>query len=96
MNYKEILDYPMQQNDADAKTVGDYLIRLLSAVWNKNESFSGKRPFGNSGWQNELYLPLVKGGFVKGSLFDEYLDDYDQEAADDLVNDLINFLYKVN
>ena len=39
----------MGVNDADAENIGEYLKALLSAVWHEGESFSGKRPFGNSG-----------------------------------------------
>lgn len=102
MNYKEILDYPMQHNDAEARTIGEYLILLLSAVWEEGECFSGKRPFGNSGWYMELYIALVKGGFVKGSFYEhdedeEYyeLKDYDRHACDKLVFELIQSLYEV-
>lgn len=98
MNYKEILDYPMQHNDAEARTIGEYLILLLTAVWEEGEGFSGKRPFGNSGWYMELYIALVKGGFVKGSFEDEEyyeLKDYDHNACDRLVFELIESLYDV-
>ena len=54
-----ILDLPMEQNDAGAATVRDYLKALLSSVWEKEEGFSGKRPFGNSGWQDEVHSALA-------------------------------------
>lgn len=84
------LDCEMLDNDPGARTVRDYLHELLATLWQEEEDFSGKRPFGNSGWTHDLYRPLVKGGFVTGS-FDEdgYLDDFDREAADALVFDLI-------
>jgi hypothetical protein len=69
----------MQDNDAKAATIGDYLRELLRKLWNEGESFSGKRPFGNSGWEHEIYLALGKAGHIKAE-FDsegwlEYCDD---------------------
>lgn len=78
----EILALPMQANDAGATTVRGYLIRLLAELWNEGEGFSGKRPFGNSGWEYDLYLPLIKAGVVDGSLDDNgYVDDIPPTAV---------------
>lgn len=71
-DYVALLDLPMQKNDAEAETIRDYLTKLLMTVWQEGESFSGKRPFGNSDWQYDLYKPLIKAGVIKGEL-----DDYD-------------------
>ena len=66
MTGKEILDLPMDLNDAHAATVKEYLKALLVNLWDEEESFSGKRPFGNSGWTGELYRPLIKAGVCPG------------------------------
>ena len=63
-----ILDIPMQPNDADAETIRDYLKALLTAVWEEQEGFSGKRPFGNSGWDRDIYLALVCAGAIAGAV----------------------------
>ena len=47
-------------------TVREYLHKLLETLWIEGEGFSSKRPFGNSGWENDLIIPLVKAGFVEG------------------------------
>ncbi len=85
-----IFDIPMQANDADATTVGDYLRALLKYIWTKNDRFSGKRPFGNSGWQYDIYKALIVAKVVAGSL-DEmgYVDKLDEEAADKLIIEAI-------
>ncbi len=73
-----VLALPMQPNDADAATIRDYLIALLAAVWSEGEGFSGKRPFGNSGWEWDLYPPLIKAGLVDGVVHaDGYVDEID-------------------
>lgn len=81
-----ILAIPMGDNDIEAQTVGEYLRALLSTLWQEDEGFSGKRPFGNSGWKWDVYTALVKAGVVGGA-FDEdgYLDGCDEEAADRLI-----------
>jgi len=63
-------------------SIREYLSILLLTLWKEGEGFSGKRPFGNSGWDRDLYKPLVKAGVINGSLYDDgYLEDYDAEAG---------------
>lgn len=64
MTPQEILNLPMRENDAKAKTIRDYLLSLLYTVWDKGEGFSGKRPFGNSGWEWELHWALSDAGLI--------------------------------
>lgn len=81
----EILGTPMGSNDADAATVGDYLCELLTVLWRAGED-AIKRPFGNSGWQYEVYAALVAAGHVEGRIDEDgYLEDVDNRAADDLI-----------
>lgn len=57
--------------DSDAGnglTVREYLKKILLAVWDDGESFSGKRPFGNSGWEYDIYSALIKSGHIQGEL----------------------------
>lgn len=83
---RRVLDLPLPDNDAGAATVRDYLIRLLALVWEHEQAFNGKRPFGNSGWQYDLYTPLVRAGILPGA-FDEFdeLSDFDTHEANKLV-----------
>ena len=90
---ESVLKLPMQENDADATTVGDYLRRLLKTLWMAGETFSGKRPFGNSGWEDELYTALVVGGFVGGSMEEGYLEDVDYKAANALIFQCIDYVF---
>lgn len=73
----DVLKIEMGRNDAGAKTVGEYLTKLLTEVLVEGEGFSGKRPFGNSGWESELAYPLVKAGLIEGSI-----DPLENEAWD--------------
>lgn len=83
---RQVLDLELGANDANATTVRGYLVALLAEVWHHGDDFSGKRPFGYSSWEYELYQPLVRAGYVTGT-FDEYgdLDTFDDAAADGLV-----------
>lgn len=91
MTNKQILDLPMTKNDARAKTVGEYFRNLLITLWVEGEGFSGKRPFGNSGWEYDIYKPLIKAGALKGELDgDGYVDKVDKEMAHKLVKRLLN------
>lgn len=86
----------MQDNDAGAATVGDYLVALVRKVWKYGEGFSGKRPFGNSGWEYDIYLALGEAGLIEVS-YDEsgyYLQEVDRDAADALVNKAIDHLWE--
>jgi hypothetical protein len=93
----DILNLPMKENDAGAATVGDYLVKLLLSIWKQGEGFSGKRPFGNSGWEYDLYHPLVKSGLIWGELDeDDCLVNYDYATADLLITNAIKSLWKGN
>jgi hypothetical protein len=89
-----VLAAPMEKNDAEAASVGDYLIRLLTGVWEEGEGFDGKRPFGNSSWEEDIYLALVRAGLVGGVINAQgYLDDVDDATANTLVTAAIRSLY---
>lgn len=60
MTGEEVLALKMPENDADATTVREYFKALLTALWDEGESFSGKRPLGNSGWEFDL-LEAIPG-----------------------------------
>lgn len=89
MNGKAILDLPMEENDSGADTVRGYFKALLRELIQEEEGFSGKRPFGNSGWQYELYRPLVKAGAVAG---DDEGEAQDTDAADALIQSAVDAL----
>jgi len=79
--------------DSDAGydiTVRDYLCTLLLTLWDEGEGFSGKRPFGNSGWEFEIYQPLIVAGFIPGALDkDGYVHTVDEKIASAYVRNLI-------
>jgi len=75
---QDLLNLPLPANDSGASTVRGYLIALLAELWHEEEGFSGKRPFGNSNWQYEIYVPMAAAGFIEGVGVDEDGElDYD-------------------
>jgi hypothetical protein len=75
-----ILALPLEQNRAKAKTVRGYLIALLRQIFREDEEFNGKRPFGQSGWQQDIAIALIKGGIIDGAL--------DEDGFVDRCNDI--------
>lgn len=84
----EILAVPMGKNDAGAATVGDYLGKLLLDLWREGEGFDGKRPFGNSSWEYELYVALARADVIPAALDEDGYWDGDH-AVQDRANELI-------
>lgn len=92
-----ILHLPLEENDAQAATVGEYLGLLLSTLWIQVEDFSSKRPFGNSNWQDPIYKALSKAGLVT-IIYDEdgYIEEFtdeDEITADEFILQTIRFAY---
>lgn len=90
---RQILNVPMADDDSGATTIRGYLVALAAAVWREGEGFSGKRPFGNSGWAWDVFAALVKANQIEGT-FDEYggLDDADTEKGNELIEAAIRAL----
>lgn len=88
-----ILSCPMQENDAHAHTVGEYLIFLARIMWVDNEGADGKRPFGNSGWEGEIERALITAELVHGVLDEDgYVDECDWTEVRDVVTDALDEL----
>lgn len=76
----------------DGVTLKKYLENLLVTLWDEGEGFSGKRPFGNSGWDMDIIAALVKKGLVQGTIDDcGYVEDYDEAEGIDLVFQIIKY-----
>jgi hypothetical protein len=91
--YRDALAVEFEHEAMGDTTVRRYLTALLSAVWGQGEGFSGKKPFGNSGWEFDLYGPLMDSGFIEWVApyphNPGYLQLKDERAAHLFVADLI-------
>lgn len=94
----QVLELPMPNNDASAPTIGAYLITLLRELWLQQDEFSGKRPFGNSGWDSEVIIALINANAINGTIDEDgYLDyGYDQGQVDTIMVSAINSLFPIN
>ena len=88
---EHILRLPMDaDNGAGARTVEGYFRALLLGMIEEKEGFSGKRPFGDSGWEYDLYWALINGGYNVGRIgYDGYVESVDAHAADALLREAI-------
>ena len=89
---REVLDIPMNDNAVGAADVRDYLKQLLAHLWDKKEGFDGKRPWGNSGWEYDLYDALIAAGAINKREPGYGLPDSESDAADKLIFDAIEAL----
>jgi hypothetical protein len=84
------LGLPMEKNEAGAATIREYLKAILLGVWTRGADFDGKRPFGSSSWQCDIYVALIKADVVEGSLDgDGFVATVDEDAADAIVKSAI-------
>jgi hypothetical protein len=93
-DYQDILKIEFEAIDLRyTLSIRQYLKELLKTLWKEGEEFSGKRPFGNSGWQYEIYEALARNGLVASQLDkDGFLIKFDKQVADELVLRLIEAL----
>lgn len=77
----EVLDLPMTTADGNTTTVRDYLITLLATLWRERAEFDGKRPFGFSDWEYDLYRPLAVAGLIAFETDDDALQTVDETAG---------------
>jgi hypothetical protein len=79
-------------------TIRDYMKELLATLFREGEGFSGKRPFGNSGWEYDVIEPLVRAGAVRGTFYEAEegeapeLEGYDHRDFERVVAEMIQAL----
>ena len=84
------IEFQSRELDDSFITIKDFLIELLAKLWDEKDQFSGKRAFGNSGWEYDLYIALIENGIINGKI-DEWgdLEYVDVELADKIILDII-------
>lgn len=81
--------------EVDGLTLREYLKSILKLLWREGEGFDGKRPFGNSSWQFDVYVSLIKNGCIEGELDGfGYVKEVDTLEADELVCNLIDHIFE--
>lgn len=84
---QNVLDLPCNISGVPFTSLRDFFLRCLERLWVEEESFSGKRPLGNSGWQWGVYEALQEGGFITDA---ENLDE--RRKADQIIVEAIKGL----
>lgn len=90
-----VLNFKYDRWDLQECTIREYLTELLLTCWQEGEGFSGKRPFGNSGWQSDVHMALCEGGFIECE-FDEdnQPEEWDGDFADQVITAAIKHMGK--
>jgi hypothetical protein len=74
-------------------TIRGFMQKLLLTLFEEMDGFSGKRPFGNSGWDGDLIVCLINNGWLEGKVDKEgYLDNYNYDQYSILISNLIKSL----
>jgi len=95
-----MLDVPIKadlgSNFQNTTTLREVFKAFLRALISEGESFSGKRPLGNSDWDYVLAGALIESGLLKGvSKADSWGDneyDFDWAEWTNVINNAINEL----
>lgn len=90
-----LLDFVWSFEDAGGQMpIRDYLRAILTRIWDEGEAFSGKRPFGNSGWEYDILSALIAAKAVDGDLDEdgryESMSGENLKKANAIVFGLIN------
>lgn len=68
----------------------DYMKRLLITLFKELEGFSGKRPFGNSGWEYDIAICLIKNKVINGKLDEDgYVEDINDKQFQEVLLEII-------
>lgn len=61
LTIENVLDELVRVNGIGSEiTVREYFVSLLRTLWDQEDTFSGKRPFGDSGWKWDLISPIAE------------------------------------
>jgi hypothetical protein len=91
--FREALDVPFHTYDSfESGTIREWFKALLLALWVEGEEFSGKRPLGNSDWQDDPVEELIDEGFIEGADRPGFILVRDPKEYDSLMCNLIRRL----
>ena len=92
MRVDQVLDLKIKDSVlGESVSIRKYLKSILVELIEQGESFSGKRPFGDSDWLNDLYGPLADVGLIDRSNNHGEIS-YDSFEADKIIVQLIKGL----
>lgn len=78
-------------------TIKEFFKDLLLDLWRLKEEFNPQKPWGESNWQNDVYIALIEAGFIEGNITDaRKLKDFDKTEADRFINWVIKDAFSEN
>lgn len=91
---KDVLNIKFDSDPFGEISIKGYLLSLLKELWVKKDRFSGKRPFGDSGWEYELYECLAVNNVINADITEEdgAVHDYNKLEADVVILNCIEDL----
>ncbi len=91
---EKMLELVIDNTDLGRVTIREYMKALLDELLTSGESFSGKRPFGNSGWEGFAAAALITAKQLKGMTDDEegYAYGYDEQEYAELLSKMVEAL----
>lgn len=94
MDSKKILKLKFYSKDLRKEiTIKDFFKELLKTLFKEQEMFDSKRPFGNSDWDSDLIVCLIKNNIIYGKLDEDgFIEDYDWKECYKIIEILIKSL----
>lgn len=98
MTREEIHNLPIKIRDLnETVTMKHYFHMLLLKLWVDEDSFSGKRPWGNSGWTFDVFIVLINNGLIPGIIDEDgCVKEVDEdEAKAFVITEIINPIFNI-
>lgn len=95
---KDILDLKFESADLRRKvTIRYFFYEILKKLWAEQQNFNSKRLFGNSDWDGDLIVCLIKNEIIKGEVDEDgYIVHYDEEELNNVViNSIIKPIFNI-
>ena len=96
MKKEDALNLRFDSDAGNNLTLRQYFEKLLITLWKEGEGFSGKQPFGNSGWKYDIFSLLSENGFIpngESKGYDGQFIEINEKEADDFVMELIKEVF---
>jgi len=88
--YDKALDLGFDHPALGYISLREFFCNLLVKLWDDPCGFSGKRPYGNSDWDEPVYAALIKAGIISGEFYSEgYIKDCDYWAGSEFISKMI-------
>lgn len=59
------LEFEVAAGEGKTVPLREFFVLILGQLWEEADEFSGKRPFGNSGWYFEIIWGLIDDGVAE-------------------------------